>query len=106
LEDIYSVTGSDITSNLSPLSVDCGNNYVALEVSDFRSSSDDCYSAACLICRQDSGNGESTKAGSLFSSTPIIVGTPEVWVIPRMPKMPFPMEGYGDSKGGGKYTVR
>jgi len=27
-------------------------------------------------------------------------------VIPTTPKMPFPMEGFGDSKGGGKKTVR
>jgi len=35
-----------------------------------------------------------------------MVGTPEAWVIPTTPKMPFPMEGFGDSKGGGKKTVR
>jgi len=34
-----------------------------------------------------------------------VVGTPEAWVIPRTPKMPFPMEGFGDSEGGGKKTV-
>jgi len=46
-----SVTRSDITSYFSPLSVYCGDKYVALDVSDFRSTSDDCSSAACLICR-------------------------------------------------------
>jgi len=35
-----------------------------------------------------------------------MVGTPEAWFIPTTPKMPFPMEGFGDSKGGGKKTVR
>jgi len=45
-------------------------------------------------------------AGSSFSSAPTMVGTPEAWVIPTMPKMPFPMEGFRDSEGGGKKTVR
>jgi len=101
-----SVTRSDITSYFSPLSVYCGDKYVAPDVSDFRSSSDDCGSAACSICRQDSGNEESTDAGSSFSSAPTMVGTPEAWVIPTTPKMPFPMEGFGDNEGGGKKTVR
>jgi len=35
-----------------------------------------------------------------------MVGTPEAWLIPTTPKMPFPMEGFGDSDGGGKKTVR
>jgi len=35
-----------------------------------------------------------------------MVGTPEAWVIPTTPKMPFPMEDFGDSEGGGKKTVR
>ena len=35
-----------------------------------------------------------------------MVGTPEGWVIPTMTKMPFPMEGFGDSEGGGRKTVR
>jgi len=35
-----------------------------------------------------------------------MVGTPEAWVIPTTLKMPFPMEGLGDSDGGGKKTVR
>jgi len=35
-----------------------------------------------------------------------MVGTLEAWVIPTMPKMPFPMEGFKDSEGGGKKTVR
>jgi len=35
-----------------------------------------------------------------------MVGTPEAWVIPTTHKMPFPMEGFGDSNGGGKKTVR
>jgi len=72
-----SVTRSDITSYFSPLSAYCGDKYVAPDVSDFRSTWDDCGSAACLICRQDSGNDESTDAGSSFSSTPTRVGTPE-----------------------------
>jgi len=101
-----SVTCSDITSYFSPLSVYCGDKYVAPDVSDFRSTSDDCGSAACSICRQDSGNEESTDAGSSFSSAPTMVGTPEAWVIPTTPKMSLPMEGLGDSKGGSKKTVR
>jgi len=97
---------SDITSYFSSLSIYCGNKYITPDVSDFRSTSNECGSAACSICRQDSGNEESTDAGSVFSSTPMIVGTPEAWAIPAMPKMPFPMEGFGDSEGGGKKTVR
>ena len=76
LEAILSVTRSDIASNLSPLSVYCGDKYVAPDVSDFRSTSDNCGSAACSICRQDSGNKESTDAGSSFSSAATMVGTP------------------------------
>jgi len=72
-----SVTHSDITSCFSPLSVYCGDKNVAPDVSDFRSTSDDCASAACLTCRQDSGNEESTDAGSSFSSASTMVGTPE-----------------------------
>jgi len=106
LEAITSVTRSDITSYFSPLSVYCGDKYVSPDVSDFRSTSDDCGSAACSICRQDSGNEESTDAGSSFSSTPTVVGTLEAWEIPTMPKMPFQIEGFGDSDGGGKKTVR
>jgi len=101
-----SVTRSDITSYFSPLSVYCGDKYVAPDVSDFGSTSDDCGSAACFICRQDSGNEESIDATSSFSSTPTMVGTLEAWVIPTTPKMPFPMEGFVDSEGGGKKTVR
>jgi len=59
-----SVTHSEITSYFSPLSVYCGDKYGAPDVSDLRSTSDDCGSAACLICRQDSGNEESPDAGS------------------------------------------
>jgi len=92
-----SVTRSDITSYFSPLSVYCGDKYVTLDVSDFRSTSDNCGSAACSICRQDSGNEESMDAGSSFSSAPPMVGTPEAWVIPTTLKMPFQMEGFGDS---------
>ena len=106
LEAIRSVTPSDITSYFSPLSVYCGDKYVTLDLSDFRSTLDVFGTAACLICRQDSGNEESTEAGSSFSSAPSMVGTPEAWVIPTMPKMPFPMEGFGDSESGGKKTVR
>jgi len=101
-----SVTRSDVTSYFSPLSVYCRDKYVASDVNDFRSTSDDCGSAACLICRQDSGNEESTDAGSSFSSVPTMVGTPEAWVIPTTPKVPFPMEGFGESEGGGRKTVR
>jgi len=100
------ITRSDFTSYFSLLSVYCGDKYVAPDVSDFRSTSDNCGSVACPICRQDSGNKESTDAGSSLSSAPTIVGTPESWVIPTTPKMPFPMEGLGDSEGGGKKTVR
>jgi len=89
-----SVTRSDITSYFSPLFVYCEDKYVAPDVSDFRSTSDYCRSAACLICRQDGGNEESTDAGSSFSSVPTMVDTPEVWVIPTTPKMPFSMEGF------------
>ena len=71
------VTCSDITSYFSPLSVYCGDNYVAPDMSDSQSTSDDCRSAPCLICTQDSVNEESTDAGLSFSSTPIMVGTPE-----------------------------
>jgi len=101
-----SVTRSDITSYFSPLSIYCGDKYVPPDVSDFRSTSHDCGSAACSICRQDIGNQESTDAGSSFSSAPTMVGTPEAWVIPTMPKMLFPMEGFGDREGGGKKTMR
>jgi len=71
-----SVTRSDITSYFSPLSEYCGDKYVAPDVSDFRSTSDDCGSAAFLIYRQDSGNEESTDAGLSFSSATTMVGTP------------------------------
>jgi len=101
-----SVTRSDITSYFSPLSVYCGDNYVALDASDLRSTSDECGSAACTICRQDSGKEESIDAGSSFSSAPTMVGTPEAWVIPTTRKMPFPMEGFRDSEGGGRMTMR
>jgi len=101
-----SVTRSDITSNFSPLSVYCWDKYVAPDVRDFRSTSDGCGSAACSICRQDSGNEESTDAGSSFPSAPTMVGTLEAWVIPTTPKMPLQMEGFGDSEGGGKKTLR
>jgi len=80
--------------------------YIAPDVSDFRSTSDDCGSAACSICSQDRGNEESADAGLSFSSAPTMVGTPEAWVIPTIPKMPFPMEGFRDSEGGGKKTLR
>jgi len=101
-----SVTRSDITTYFSPLSVYCGDKYFAPDLSDIRSPSDDCGSAACSMCRQDSGNEESTDAGSSFSSAPTMVVTPEARVIPTTPKMPFSMEGFGDSDGGGKKTIR
>jgi len=46
-----SVTRSDITSYFSPWSVYCGDKYVAPDVTDIRSTSDDCGLAACSICR-------------------------------------------------------
>jgi len=101
-----SVTHSDIISYFSPLSVYCVDKWVAPNMSDLRPTSDDCGSAACSICRQDSGNEESTNAGSSFSSPLTIVGTPEAWVIPTTLKMPFLMEGLRESEGGGKKTVR
>jgi len=101
-----SVTRSDMRSYFFPLSVYCGDKYVALDVSDFRSTSDDCGSAACLTCRQDSGNEESTDCGSSFYSAPTMVGNPEAWVIPMTPKMLFPMEGFGDIQCGAKKMVR
>jgi len=75
-------------------------------MSDFRSTADYCGSAAYSIFRQDSGNEESSVAGSSFSSTPTMVGTLEALIIPTTHKMPFPMEGFGDSEGAGKKTVR
>jgi len=101
-----SVTRLDITSYFPPLSVYFGDKNVTWDVTDFQSTSDDCGSAACSICRQDSGNEESTDAGSLFSSALTTVGSPEAWVKPMTPKMPFQMEGFGDSEGGGKKTVK
>jgi len=86
------VTHSDITTYFFPLSVYCMDKYVVPNVNDFRWTLDDFGSAACSICRHDSGNEESTAAGSSFSSAPTMVGTPEAWVIPTMPKMPSPME--------------
>jgi len=44
-----SVTRSDVTSYFSPLSVYCGDKYVNSDVSDFRSTPDDCGSADCSI---------------------------------------------------------
>jgi len=99
-------TRSDIGSYFSPLSVYRGKKYVTPDMRNLPSTSDDCGSAACSICRQDSGNEKSTDAGLSFSYTPTMVGTPEVWIIPTKFKMPIPMEGFGDSKGGGKMTVR
>jgi len=88
------------------LSVYCRDKYFALEVSNFQSTSDDGGSATCSIYRQDSKNEESMDAGSSFSSAPTMVGTPEAWVIPTKPKMPFAMKGFGDSEGGVKKTMR
>ena len=101
-----SVTRSDTTSYFSHLSVYCGDKYFAPDMSNFRSTSDDCRLAACSICRQDSGNEESTDAGSSFPSAPMMVGTTEALVIPTTPAMLFRMEGFGDSQGAGKKTVR
>jgi len=88
------------------LSVYCVDKYVAPGISDLLSTLDDCSLAACSICRQVSRNEESTYASSSFSSAPTIEGTPEAWVIPTTPNMLFPMEGLGDSYGGGKKTLR
>jgi len=74
---IMSVTQSDITSYFSPLSVYCWDKYIVPDVNNFRSTSDDCASGAFLICRQNSGNEESTDAGSSFSSASTRIGTPE-----------------------------
>jgi len=101
-----SVTRSDITSYFSSWSVYCGDKYVAQDVSDFRSTSDVCASTACSICRKDSGNEESTDAGSSFSSPPKIVGTSKAWVITTTHKMPFRIEGCEDTKRGGRKPVR
>jgi len=101
-----SFTHSDITSYFSLLSVYYRDKYVAPDVIVFRLTSDDCGSAPCLICRQDSGNKESMNPGSSFSSPPTIVSTRPAWVILTTHKMSFPMEGFGDSEGGGKKTVR
>jgi len=101
-----SITRLDIASYFSLLSVYCWDKYVTSNVSDFRLTSDDCGSAACLICRKDSGNEESTDAGLSYSSATTMVGTSEAWVIPTMHKMPLPMEGFGDSVGCGKKTVK
>ena len=43
---------------------------------------------------------------SSFSSIPTMVGPPEAWAIPTTAKMPFPMEGFRDSEGGGRMTMR
>ena len=75
-------------------------------MSHFRLTSDFCGLATCSICRQDSGNEQSTDAASKLSSTPTMVGTPEAWVILTTLNMPFPMEGFADSEGGGKKTMR
>ena len=97
-----SVTRSNITRYFSPLSVYCGDKYVTPDVSDLRSRSYDCSSAPCSICRQDSGNEESTDADSSFSPAPTMAGTPEAWVVLMTHKMPFPMECFGDSEEDGK----
>jgi len=101
-----SVARLDITTYFSPFSEYCRDKYVAPDVSDVRSTSDDCGLAACSICRQDSGDKKNMDASLSFSSPPTMVGTPKVWVIPTTPKMAFLMEGLGDSEGGGKKTVR
>jgi len=72
-----SVTRLGITSYFSPLSVYCGDNYVTPDIRDFQSTSDDCGSAACSICSQNSRNEESTDACSSFSYPPTMVGTSE-----------------------------
>jgi len=101
-----SFSPSDTTSYSSPLSIYCGDKYVVPDMCDFRSTSDGYGLVACLTCRQDSRNLKSTDAGSSFSSAPTMVGTTEAWVIPMIPKMPFLIEGLGDSEGGSKKTMR
>jgi len=61
-----SVTRVDISSYFSPLSIYYRDNYIAPDISDFRSTSDDSGSAAFLNYRQDRGNKESTEPGSHF----------------------------------------
>jgi len=92
-----SVTRSDITSYFSPLSVYCGDKYLAPDMNDFWSTSDDYGLAACLIYRYDGGKEEIMDAGSSFSSPPTMVATPEAWVIPKKPKVSFQMDGFRDS---------
>ena len=75
-------------------------------MSDFQSTSDNFGSGTCTICRQDSGNEESMDSGSTFSSASMILGTSEALVILMTRKMPFPIKGFGNSKGGGKKTMR
>jgi len=36
----------------------------------------------------------------------MMVGTPEAWIIPTMPKIPLPIEAFGDGVGGGKKPIR
>jgi len=55
-----SVTRLDITSYFFPLSVYCGDKYLAPDVSDYQLTSDDSGSATYLMCRHNSGNEEST----------------------------------------------
>jgi len=82
---IMSVTGSDNTIYISPLTVYSRGKYMAPDVSEFQSTSGDCASAAYSMCGQYIGNEESTDAGSPFSSTSTMVGSPEGWVIPGTP---------------------
>ena len=44
--------------------------------------------------------------GSSYPSAPTMVGTSEGWVIPTTSKMPFLIEGFGDSEGGSKKSIR
>jgi hypothetical protein len=100
------VSRAEITSYFSPLSVFCGDKYVAPDVADFRSTADDCGSPACKICGQDELNEKCEGADLSFSSAPTAVGTPEGWIMPSTPEMPFPMDGFFESEGGGKKMVR
>jgi len=100
------VTYSYITIYFSHLSLYCRNKNITTDVSDFRSTLDDSSLATYLICRQDSGKEESTYTGSLFSSTPEMVGTPEEWVILMTSKMSFWMRGFRDREAGGAKIIR
>ena len=105
LDAIMSVTRLHILRFFSPLST-CGDKHVALDVRDFRSTSDDSVSPPYMICKRDSGPKKSTDASSSFFSPSTMVDTPEPLVISIKLKMPMPMGGLVDTEGGYKKTVR